>query len=36
MCDSANSMHVEAAFLHGFKLGANLLIEVMNSRDKMM
>lgn len=31
LCDRADSMHVEAAFLHGFKLGANLLIEVMSN-----
>lgn len=36
LCDSANSMHVEAAFLHGFKLGTNLLIEVMNSREELI
>ncbi|MEK5030157.1 DUF6809 family protein [Paenibacillus sp. FSL R7-0302] len=32
LCDSVNSMHVEAAFIEGFKLGANLLIETMSSR----
>ncbi|MBP2115929.1 DUF6809 family protein [Paenibacillus silagei] len=30
--DSVNSMYVEAAFHHGFKLGANLLIETMSPR----
>ncbi|WP_238653653.1 DUF6809 family protein [Paenibacillus piscarius] len=30
--DSVNSMHVEAAFHQGFKLGANLLIETMSNR----
>lgn len=29
--DRADRMHVEAAFHHGFKLGANLLIEVMGN-----
>ncbi|MFB5268540.1 DUF6809 family protein [Paenibacillus enshidis] len=29
LCGSVNSIHVEAAFLHGFRLGANLMIEVM-------
>ncbi|NQX45623.1 hypothetical protein HQN87_09805 [Paenibacillus tritici] len=33
LCDSVNSMHVEAAFIEGFKLGANLLIEVMSNRE---
>ncbi|WP_245742223.1 DUF6809 family protein [Fontibacillus panacisegetis] len=32
LCDSVDSMHVEAAFLHGFRLGANLMIEVMSKR----
>ncbi|WP_340025684.1 DUF6809 family protein [Paenibacillus sp. FSL K6-1096] len=32
LCDSVNSMHVEAAFHQGFKLGANLLIETMSNR----
>lgn len=36
LCDSASSMHVEAAFLHGFRLGANLLIEVMSSRGELV
>lgn len=36
LCDSASSMHVEAAFLHGFRLGANLLIEVMSSREELI
>lgn len=36
LCDSAGSMHVEAAFLHGFKLGANLLIEVMSNREELI
>lgn len=30
LCESVNSMYVEAAFHHGFKLGANLLIETMS------
>lgn len=36
LCDSASSMHVEAAFLHGFRLGANLLIEVMSNKDELV
>lgn len=36
LCDSASSMHVEAAFLHGFKLGANLLLEVMSNREELV
>ncbi|MFC3789816.1 DUF6809 family protein [Paenibacillus sp. GCM10012307] len=32
---NASSMHVEAAFLHGFRLGANLLIEVMSNREEL-
>lgn len=35
LCNSASSMHVEAAFLHGFRLGANLLIEVMSNREEL-
>lgn len=34
LCDSVSSMHVEAAFLHGFRLGANLLIEVMSNKEE--
>lgn len=33
LCNNLDSMHVEAAFHHGFKLGANLLIEVMSNRE---
>lgn len=36
MCDMADSMHVEAAFQHGFRLGANLLIEVMSNREELV
>ncbi|MDF2923800.1 MAG: hypothetical protein K0R57_2714 [Paenibacillaceae bacterium] len=32
LCDSLNRMHVEAAFIHGFRLGANIIIEVMSRR----
>lgn len=28
LCSRVDSMQVEAAFLHGFRLGANLIIEV--------
>ncbi|MFC6648703.1 DUF6809 family protein [Paenibacillus rhizoplanae] len=36
LCDSVNNMHVEAAFRHGFKLGANLLIEVIGDREALL
>ncbi|WP_341348434.1 DUF6809 family protein [Paenibacillus sp. FSL H3-0469] len=36
LCDSVNNMHVEAAFRHGFKLGANLLIEVTGDREALL
>ncbi|MFB5763978.1 DUF6809 family protein [Paenibacillus medicaginis] len=36
LCDSVNSMHVEAAFLHGFRLGANLMIEVSSTREEWL
>jgi hypothetical protein len=36
LCESVDSMHVEAAFLHGFKLGANLIIEVMSNREELV
>ena len=32
---SVNSLHVEAAFIHGFKLGANTIIEVMSGREEL-
>ena len=36
LCDSVDSMHAEAAFLHGFRLGANLMIEVMSKREELV
>ncbi|MFB5673907.1 DUF6809 family protein [Paenibacillus terreus] len=36
LCDRVNSMHVEAAFQHGFKLGANLMIEVSSKREGLL
>lgn len=36
LCESADSMHVEAAFIHGFKLGANMIIEVMSRREELV
>ncbi|MNZ73211.1 hypothetical protein D3C78_916200 [compost metagenome] len=36
LCDSVDSMHVEAAFLHGFRLGANLMIEVVSKREELV
>lgn len=35
LCDSVDSMQAEAAFLHGFKLGANLMIEVMSKHEEL-
>lgn len=32
LCDSSAGMYIEAAFLYGFKLGANMLIEIMDER----
>lgn len=34
--DRADRMHVEAAFHQGFKLGANLLIEVMGNQSGIL
>lgn len=36
LCNRVSSMHVEAAFLHGFRLGANLLIEVMSNQEELI
>ncbi|MCM3698609.1 DUF6809 family protein [Paenibacillus macerans] len=36
LCDSVDSMHIEAAFLQGFRLGANLIIEVMSKREELV
>lgn len=36
LCDNVNSMDVEAAFLHGFRLGANLLIEIISNREELV
>ncbi|MEC0333155.1 hypothetical protein P4H42_26650 [Paenibacillus macerans] len=36
LCDSVDSMHIEAAFLYGFRLGANLMIEVMSKREELV
>jgi hypothetical protein len=36
LCVSVNSLHIEAAFIHGFKLGANMIIEVMNKREELV
>ncbi|MFD2330778.1 DUF6809 family protein [Cohnella sp. GCM10020058] len=30
LCVSLHSLHVEAAFIHGFKLGANMINEVLS------
>ncbi|XID92437.1 DUF6809 family protein [Paenibacillaceae bacterium WGS1546] len=34
--DSVSSMHVEAAFIHGFRLGANMIIEVVSNREELV
>ncbi|MCD9020583.1 DUF6809 family protein [Cohnella silvisoli] len=36
LCVSLNSLHVEAAFIHGFRLGANMIIEVMSKREELI
>ena len=36
LCVSVNSLHVEAAFIHGFRLGANMIIEVMSKREELV
>ena len=36
LCVSVNSLHVEAAFIHGFRLGANMMIEVMSKREELV
>lgn len=36
LCDSMDSIQVEAAFIHGFKLGANMIIEVMSRREDLV
>ncbi|MDP4099116.1 hypothetical protein OIN60_20555 [Paenibacillus sp. P96] len=36
LCDSVNSMQVEAAFQHGFRLGVNLMIEVSGNREEWL
>ncbi|PNQ84114.1 DUF6809 family protein [Paenibacillus polymyxa] len=36
LCDMSGGMHVEAAFIHGFRLGANMMIEVMSKREEFV
>ncbi|RAV06403.1 DUF6809 family protein [Paenibacillus sp. YN15] len=36
LCDSVESMHAEAAFSHGFRLGANLIMEIMSNREELV
>ena len=36
LCVSVNSLHGEAAFVHGFRLGANMIIEVMSKREELV
>jgi len=36
LCENVDSMYVEAAFLHGFRLGANMMIEVMSKREELV
>lgn len=34
LCGRCEGMHTEAAFVQGFRLGANMLIEVMSLREE--
>lgn len=34
LCGQCDGMHSEAAFVQGFRLGANMLIEVMSQREE--
>lgn len=36
LCDSLDRMHIEAAFIHGFRLGANMIIEIMSKREELV
>ncbi|WP_328592626.1 DUF6809 family protein [Paenibacillus cymbidii] len=36
LAESVDSMHVEAAFINGFKLGANMIIEVMSRSEELV
>ncbi|WFR65323.1 hypothetical protein P9222_16030 [Paenibacillus amylolyticus] len=36
LCGRCEGMHTEAAFAQGFRLGANMLIEVMSQREESM
>lgn len=36
MRSEVNDMHTTAAFIHGFKLGAAVLVEVMDGRDELV
>ena len=36
LCDRVDGMHIEAAFIHGFKLGANTIIEVMSRGEELI
>lgn len=36
LCASVDGIYVEATFLHGFRLGANLMIEVLSKRGELV
>lgn len=36
LCTQADSMQTRAAFLHGFKLGSAILIEVMTGKEELV
>lgn len=36
LCDRSDGMHIEAAFLYGFRLGANIMIEIMSKREELV
>ncbi|WP_019909538.1 DUF6809 family protein [Paenibacillus sp. HW567] len=36
LCDRSDGMHIEAAFLHGLKLGSSIMIEVMTAREELV
>jgi len=36
LCLKAQSIHVETAFIQGFKLGANMMMEIMSGREELV
>ncbi|WP_375105218.1 DUF6809 family protein [Paenibacillus sp. RS8] len=35
LTEKVDSIYIEAVFIHGFKLGANMMIEIMGSREDL-